>query len=484
MITKTNFLTYKECPKHLWIEKNESEKISKDLSLFDQFSIKQGYEIEALACKLFPNGVSVNYGNKDTAVEETRKQTEAKATIYQGTFIYKDFLVKTDILKYNKKTKLYDIYEVKSVTELKKEHYIDICFQKIVCSKAGLAVEKTYIIHINGDYKRLGEVNIHELFCIEDVSEDIKEIEQETLLDMENAAKVVKLGSSNILESCYKPKTCICPESCHPHLPEYSIYDIARISKKKKDILRDDYILEIDEIPEELKFSENQESQIRLTKQQTSLIKTDEIQTMIRNIEYPLYFLDYETFNPAIPLYDGYKPYQQMVFQYSLHVIDGESEMKHYEFLAKEDKDPVPDMMKLMTQQIETKGGTIIVWNKSFETGRNSEIGNMYPEHKEYMETVNERVYDLMEVFSQGLYQDYRFKGSASIKKVLPILVPELSYKDLEIQEGQAAQMNWYEMVFKMKDRDQKEKTYKELLKYCKLDTLAMVKIWEVLENL
>jgi len=484
MLTKTDFLTYKECPKHLWVETNKPELISKKLNLADEFGIKQGYEVEELACKLFPDGIKIEDRIDAVAEERTRRELERKGVIYQATFIFEDFLTRADIIKFNPETLSYDIYEVKSSNDIKEEHYFDTCFQKIVCEKIGLKIGRIYIVHTNKEYKRFGDINIYELFKIEDVSDEIDKIEQAIELEMYDAIKIMEYPSCNTLESCYKPDECICPEICHKDLPDYSIYDIARISKKNKDILRDDFILDIKDIPDDLKLSDKQSLQVEIAKKEDCLIEKDEIRKILGSLEYPLYFLDYETFNPAIPLYDGYIPYQQMPFQYSLHIVDNESDIKHFEFLAKENKDPIPEMMKSMTEQIPNKGGTVIVWNKQFEQGRNKEIGEMYPEYKDYMESVNNRVFDLMEIFSKDLYLDYRFKGSASIKKVLPVLVPELSYKELDIQEGLTASISWYEMIFGEKTEVERNQIYNNLLKYCELDTLAMVKIREVLEKL
>ncbi|MEX2436791.1 MAG: DUF2779 domain-containing protein, partial [Candidatus Paceibacterota bacterium] len=198
----------------------------------------------------------------------------------------------------------------------------------------------------------------------------------------------------------------------------------------------------------------------------------------------PLYFLDYETAMSVIPLYDGTKPYQQIPFQYSLHTVEfPDSEPKHTEYLHRDSNNPVPNLLENLRKDIGNKG-SIIVWFKAFETRRNDEMGEIMPKYKEFLEDLNNRVVDLMDPFSNGWFVDKNFKGSSSIKNVLPVLAPDLSYKDLEVQEGGAAQRLWMENVFNNDGNKDNEKLFFDLIEYCKLDTLAMVKIWQTLNDL
>jgi hypothetical protein len=182
-------------------------------------------------------------------------------------------------------------------------------------------------------------------------------------------------------------------------------------------------------------------------------------------------------------MFDGYKPFDQMTFQYSLHVLkDKESdELEHYEFIETGQIDPIPNLIKSLKQNIGDTG-SIIVWNKSFEATQNKRMGEIYPEYAEFCENMNNRIFDLMEIFRDQLYADPKFKGSYSIKKVLPVLVPELTYEGMDIGDGATAMVNWNEMVYGdyLSDKE-REKIRKDLLKYCELDTLAMVKIFEYL---
>ncbi len=207
------------------------------------------------------------------------------------------------------------------------------------------------------------------------------------------------------------------------------------------------------------------------------------ITEFLQKLEFPLYFFDYETMQALIPYFDGHRPYQQVPFQYSIHILDSPgSELRHIEYLHSEPTDPAPAIAEHLVRDLGT-AGSIIVWNQSFEKSRNVELGTMYPQYRDALTAINERVVDLMVPFKSKWYDDPRFEGSASIKNVLPVLCPELSYKELGIQEGNSAQRLWMEAVLDEKHPDDKEQILADLSKYCGLDTLAMVKIYQVLEK-
>lgn len=214
------------------------------------------------------------------------------------------------------------------------------------------------------------------------------------------------------------------------------------------------------------------------------IIEKDNIEEELSVIEYPIYYLDYETFAPVIPIIDGYRPYQRIVFQFSLHIQESPgSELKHFYFLAKDLADPSVEMAKTLAERIG-KTGSVIAWNMGFEKGCNTEMGVRAPEYQQFFEDVNNRMYDLMHVFKKGFYVHKEFHGSASLKKVLPVVVPELSYDVLDIHEGMAASNSWGDMATKDMSQEEKDKIYNDLLEYCELDTLAMVKILEKLNKL
>jgi hypothetical protein len=239
-------------------------------------------------------------------------------------------------------------------------------------------------------------------------------------------------------------------------------------------------IVDIYDVPDNFELSEKQRFQVEVAKSKETYIDKEEIEDMFDDLEYPLYFLDYETFNPAIPLFNGYSPFDHITFQYSLHVLDEDGNLDHFEYLHTEKTDPIPHLLDSLKEHIKDEG-SIVVWNKGFEGGRNKSMGSIYPEYRDFCEGMNDRLFDLMDVFKDNLYHDPLFKGSYSIKYVLPVLVPDLSYDDLNIRNGSMAMASWYDFVFKDKED---ENIIDDLLRYCELDTLAMVRVWEELRKI
>lgn len=470
MITKTDFLVYVEAPRHFWALKHN--QYNKKLSDFDNHLIKQGYLVEEQAKEYAKRYLLPKYSSKPEDL------------IFQQTFIDGDFEARTDILIRNEKTNKYDVYEIKSVTDPKPEHYYDVTFQANVLVKH-LDIENVHLIYVNRDYQRNGDFDLGQFFTIENVNSKILELQEETLKMMQDCQILTTLDNYKLATECYKPKECSCLELCHPDLPEYSIYDLSRITEKKIIELKDSSITSIVDIPEDYPLSANQIVQVRVAKNRQPLIDIKAIKQELSLLEYPLYFLDYETYNPAMPIYDKYKPYQQMVFQYSLHVLESpqSKQLKHYEYVENTKVEPSHRLLEHMSQLIgET--GSVVVWYKAFEGARNKEMAELNPAYLAFLESVNSRIYDLMDIFKKNYCVYPNFKGSNSIKDVLPVLVPELSYKSLEIQNGAVAMISWHKMVYEDCQTTEIDSIYNCLCEYCKLDTYSMYKIWEYLNNL
>jgi hypothetical protein len=213
------------------------------------------------------------------------------------------------------------------------------------------------------------------------------------------------------------------------------------------------------------------------------VFQQSEIKQFLGELKYPLYFLDYETLMSLVPYFDGQRPYQQVPFQYSLHILQTpDAELEQREYLHRDNSDPARPLTEQLIKDIGDTG-TVLVWYEGFEKARNRELGDMFPEYKKAMEAINDRVVDLMTPFKKKWYDDPRCEGSASIKQVLPALCPELSYKSLGIQEGGSAQRLWMEAVLDGKRAKEKEQILADLVEYCKLDTFAMVEIYRVLKQ-
>jgi len=485
LLSKTDYILFRECPKNVWYKIHRPEIYNQaELSEFEKAIIETGNEVELVARKLFPTGVLIEDRGKESQEETQQLIAKKEKVIFQPIFIRDGFLAAVDILELNGDG-TYNIYEVKSTTDVdKKTHFHDLAFQVNLLEKFGLKIKKAYVIHLNSEYIRKGEVNINQLFHSEDVTGEVHDIKEVVAKEMDFALKYLS-AEEEPPGSCaciYKGRSSHCStfKYANPKVPDYGVHDISRIgaSKARLQELVDVGIFDIQDVPEDIKFSEAQKNQIEVYKSGITLIDRLRIAKELESLVFPLYFLDYETFPSAIPRFDGFSPYQQIPFQYSLHILDSlDAQLKHYEFLFSQNTDPSSEFLKSLQENIG-QAGSIIVWNKKFECKINEELAARNLDYKLFIDAVNARVYDLMEVFGKQLYVHKDFKGKISIKKVLPVLVPELSYKNLEIQEGGSASQKWNEAVT-FANQEEKEKIITDLKEYCKLDTSAMYAIYK-----
>ncbi len=530
-LTKTDYILWRECKKNVWLKIHKPEIYNtQKLSEFEKQIIETGNEVELVARQLFPSGILIE-GRAAADQEKTQDLLNKKTKIiFQPIFVKENFLAAVDILELNSDG-TYTIYEVKSTTDVdKKTHYHDLAFQIILLEKCGLHIKKANLIHLNSEYMRQGEVNIHpvksslpllnsaeggpalmdltgragvsqtakqfngvnQLFKIEDVTEVVETIKQEVIAQMPVAQKYIAQSEEppGYCDCLYKGRSNHCSTFAYsnPKVPAYGVHDISRIgaSRAKLQDLIDVGIFELKDVPDGMDFSLAQQNQITAHVQDIILQDRPGIKKELESLVFPLYFLDYETFPSAIPRFDGFSPYQQIPFQYSLYVLAApdmsEASLKHFEFIFTEKADPSAEFLKSLQKNIGTSG-SIIVWNKKFECKINSELATRIPSEKLFIDMVNARVYDLMDVFGKQLYVHKDFKGKISIKNVLPVLVPELSYKKLNIQEGGSASQRWNEAVT-LASPQEKETIITDLKEYCKLDTYAMYAIWKHLRQL
>lgn len=482
MLTKSDFLKYIQCSKYLWLNKHRKDLIPKEVDENLQKVFDNGYLVESYACNLFPEGINAQVDDFNKSIANTKKLMVSKFTvIFQPTISANELFCRADIIKFNKESEGWDIYEVKSSTEVKDINIYDLAFQKICFEGMNYKVNKLYLVFVNNQYIRKGDIYPKKLLCIEDVTETVKLKEDEVKLKITEALDIIKQNDEpniRILKQCEDPYGCTFIPYCWKNVPDNSIYSIAGgLSEDKLNKLLDDEILQIKDIPDGIITSVRGLRHYNVVKQNKVHIELENIKEELSQLQYPLYFIDYETNSPTIPLFDGYRPYQRMTFQYSLHIQqEPGGKLEHYAYLAEGWKDPSLELAKDLKNRVG-KVGSFISWNMSFEKGCNSEMGERYPEYKSFFEDINNRMFDLMQIFKKGYYVHKDFCGSASIKKVLPVLVPELSYSDLTIHEGSTASNKWRVMIDPETSKKESKEIYNNLLEYCKLDTLAMVEI-------
>ena len=485
-LSKSKYCKSIQCNKILWMDKYKSEvaiPTSRDSVL------KNGTEVGELTRNLFGDYTNIEF-NKDLniMVAETRKLLKNKPNIItEASFNYDNNFCSVDILKNNLDGM--EIYEVKSSTEVQDIYLDDASYQYFVLSNLGLNVKKVCIVYINNQYIRGKKLEIEKLFNIEDITDIAKSKQDEIRKNIEITNKYMNEHDKNnepkedIGMKCLKPYKCEFWEYCTRNLPRPNVFDIGggMHNSKKFEKYYEGKISFKDLQNEDLnpKFLEQIDFELNNLKPK---IEKEAIKELMDSLKYPLYFIDYETYQLAIPEIEGTRPYQQLLFQYSLHIIKEKgAPIEHKEFLAEiDDSDYIRHFAESMIKDMP-ENGSVIIYNKSFEPARNNEIARMYPDLKDEMDRINSNIVDFLEPFKQRKYYTKEMHGSASIKAVLPALYPddpELDYHNLPVVHngGEAS-----EAFLNLKNKSKKEQ--KEirhgLLVYCELDTLAMVKLWE-----
>lgn len=485
-LSKSKYCRAKQCNKMLWLDKNMPEVFEQTAS--DEI-LRSGAKVGALARDLFGKYVNVEYNkNLDVMVEQTKEHLKnVQNIITEASFNYDNNFCSVDILK-NDSDGL-EIYEVKSSTAVSEIYLDDVSYQVYVLLNLGYKVKSANIIYINNQYVRQGELELDKLFNIENVTEIALSSQKEIKEKIEQIREYMqndKEQEKEIGMHCFEPYKCGYWKYCTKHLPEKNIFGIAGMHKDKKIEFYKKGIYKLkDVINEDINEKYKQQIEFDLLNKEP-IIKKEEIREFMKDITYPLYFLDFETYQTAIPEYGGIRPYMKIPFQYSLHYIEKEDgELKHKEFLAEAGVDPRRNLAERLVADIP-KDVCVLAYNMSFEKSRLTELAKAFPYLAEKLINIRDNIKDLMIPFFYRMYYSKEMEGSYSIKAVLPALFPnepDLNYHNLEIVHngGEASEIF---ATLSEKPKEEQEKIRKALLEYCKLDTLAMVKIWEKLNEI
>lgn len=478
-----------QCSKSLWLKKYRPDTLTPpDKQTLAVFEV--GHRVGELACQLFPNGKEIPFDGCtfDQKIAMTQKwMDEGIKNIYEATFNYDNILVMVDILHINDDGSV-EIYEVKSSTEVKDIYLHDASIQCYVLSGLGYDVRNTSIVHLNNQYVRGDELEIDKLFTIADVSSEVLELQE----DIPTYLKYFRKQLSNkdlepdieIGKQCFKPYECDAKAHCWKHIPEYSIFNISRLNIDKKFDMYQRNMIQFDQITDVSIFSISQQIQIESEQTNKTIINKDAIKEFIEGLSYPLYHLDFETFQQAIPEWEGIKPFMQIPFQYSIHIEQEDGTLEHKEFLAKEGVDPRYELARRLVEDIPSNV-TVLAYNIGFEKGVIKKLAEMFDIFYERLMSIHDNIKDLMIPFQKKDYYVPSMQGSYSIKYVLPALVPEMAqaYKVLDgVQNGGDA-MQTYAKLAHMEDKHEVVRLRESLLRYCELDTLAMVKILKKLKK-
>lgn len=492
-VHKSIYIDYLECAKNAWLKLHKKHDLLNFFVVSDteQMNFDNGNLAELWARKLFPQGVLIEEHGNDAALLTELLIAQKVPAIFQATFYYDRFLVRNDVLEYNEESGKWRLYEIKGKNSLEEssdeiDHIEDATFQAIVLKDHGIELEDIFIIHLNKNYVRTDNIDVHKLFIKNNITEKVREREVRTIQRMQQARLDLLKEDGPISLACkciYKGRSAHCKTFgySHPHIPAVSVHDIARISPKKLTTLIPSNIVKIEDIPDNFDLTDIQKLQVHAYKTKCIFVNTDMIKKEIDKLIYPLHFLDYETYSSSIPFFNGFKPYEKFPTQFSIYVLaSANSEPEHFEYLHESNSDPSEFVIKELMNRIRPTG-SIIVWNKNFERTINNKLAERHPAYKIFLDDLNNRFFDLEEIFNKQLYVDAGFVGKTSLKNILPVLVPELSYDKLEISDGITASRGWFNMVSKNLTEAEKNEIASSLREYCKLDTYAMYKIWQFL---
>ena len=417
----------------------------RDDSLYNQAVLDTGNRVGELARDYFKSYSLVPYSeNKRDMLDETKNLLDSKVpVICEASFAVNNLFCSVDILR-NLDGAL-EIVEVKSSASVKREHLDDMAFQFFTLTECGFTVEKIFLMHINNKYERMGELDIEKLFTLKDCTEEV--VSKQKYIK-ENIEKIIEIAGTAtepdipVGKQCEKPYLCPYINYCSRDLNQSNLID-------DKDLI----------------------------------INKTKIKSFLKTLSYPLYYLDFETFMDAIPPYDYSRPYQQITFQYSLHIQEKiHGSLEHREFLGEAGIDPRRALAERLCLDIP-KDVCVLTYFMPFEKSRIAELANLFPDLSEHLMAIHNNIKDLIVPFRKKAWHSSAQNGSNSIKAVLPAMFPhdpELDYKNLDLIQNGSDAMNAYADLHRQEDREQK-RVRKALLDYCRLDTLAMVKILEEL---
>ena len=479
-LSKSRYCKGIQCMKMLWLEKNKPEE---KVELNDNSVLEQGNAVHEVARYLFGEHINIEYTEDlDEMVKDTYLTIESykDVIITEASFKYEKNFCSVDILK--KENDTYEIYEVKSSTELKDVYINDASYQYYVLTSLGFKVDKCFIVVINNEYERNGALELDKLFLINDVTKDViylQDTVKEKVKEVNEYMDRLDEEKKDLDEYCIKPYACPFFKYCSRDLPSPNVFDLAvKPGVRVLNLYKKGYHSFEDLLNAKISDKQRQTIEFSLY-DKPDYIDKEGIREFLGTLSYPLYYLDFETYQMPIPLFDKIMPYEQLPFQYSLHyeLTDG-GKVEHKEFLGEPGTDPRRKLALQLVKDIPMDVCTI-AYNMKFEKARIKRMAELYPDLSEHLMNIHDNIKDLEDPFKKRYYYSKKMGVSSSIKMVLPALFPDdpaLDYHNLDLIQNGVDAMNSFRAMENM-SKEELEYTRERLLRYCELDTYAMVKI-------
>jgi predicted RecB family nuclease len=484
-ISKSKFVAGVQCLKRLYFQVHEPG-LAAEPDAASEAIFEQGREVGLLAREMFPGGVEVDgSAGLDEAIRVTREliaNPEVPA-IFEGTFEHGGVLVRVDILQ-RRRDGRWRLLEVKSTTDLKEHHLDDVAIQARVVSRSGLDLAASCLMHVNRNYVfQGGSIDVRQFFRIRNLTRRIARCDSKLTFQLRAEFTVLNMPKAPELPTgrhCIEPVTCEFFDRCNPSRPDDHVGYLPRIHASAVEELEEMGVDSIHDIPEDFLLTERQRRACSSVQNGEPWFSA-ELGKELGTLKYPLNFVDFESVNPAIPRFPGMRPYDQIPFQWSFHVLrEPGAEPEHYEFLATDRTDPRREFIDSLCSVLG-KSGSILVY-AAFESQRLSELAAWFPEFAERIKNIQLRLFDLLPVVRNHVYHP-AFAGSYSLKAVLPALVPQMTYEGMAVANGQDAGLAWESLLRGNLDGAEHDTTRKALLDYCRQDTLALVRLLEKLRS-
>lgn len=487
MLSKSRFMTGLQCHKGLYLSCYHPN-LADPIDLAQQAIFDTGTKVGELARNIYPGGTLIkeNHFQHEQAVQSTQKtlQDPSIPIIYEAAFLYDDIRIRADILV-RTNDGAFDLIEMKSTAKTKEEHIPDVAIQLYVLQGCGINIRRTSLGHLDNEYVyEGGDYELDKLFQIDDITIEAKDKLPEIALQLHDIREMLyqeKPPDIKVRRQCSTPYDCAFQGHCYASVPEHYILQLPRVSKNVLATLDAAGIEDIRDIPINFAGLNAIQQRVRDCVVNNRIYLDTDIAGELNQLEYPIHFLDFETFNPALPLYIGTSPYNVIPFQWSNHVLNEDGSIRHEEFLHDGFDDPRVEFARTLLQILGDQG-SIVVYS-SFEATRIKELMQVLPHLSDELHKLLARIVDLLKIVRAHCYHP-EFHGSFSIKSVLPALMPDLGYSDLEINDGELASIAYAEIVNPDTKQERRDHLRKCLLDYCERDTEAEVRLYQTLKSL
>ena len=481
-ISKSKYMAGVQCLKRLYWQVHEPE-LGGVPDAAAVTIMEQGREVGKLARLLFEDGVEVKSGDPEEAVRITRELIANPdiPAIFEAAFENGGVFVRVDIL-HRRRDGRWRLIEVKSTASPREEHLDDVAIQYRVVSRSGLDLASSCLAHINRNYVfQGGSIDVRRFFKIKNLTRQVERLQPKLTFQLRSELRVLVMPKAPDIPTgphCTDPITCEFFDRCNPPRPNDHIGYLPRLHASAAEELEEMGIESIHDIPEDFSLTDRQ--RIACTSVQTGEPWfSAELGKELEGLKYPLYFMDFESINPAIPRFSGMRPFDQLPFQWSLHVQrEPSAEPEHHEFLATNSNDPRREFISSLSTALGDRGRIVVY--AAFESQRLSELAAWLPEFAKRIKTIHRRLWDLLPVIRKYVYHP-AFAGSYSLKAVLPALLPEMKYEGMQIANGQDAGFAWESLIRGWADQAEHDNIKKALLAYCKQYTVALVKLLRTL---